>query len=145
MNEKTKQRSIHLHAGRCSHHIKRDFSADAHVKRRLPEREGQLRSQLLAKKSLAPRRRTWGKGQNIPGPHTQSQQRSRGVNPVSNKLGLTPVAPTPRPPPPPKPPPMTKYQHLSHTCAIILTLAVADKHVLSGPQSGALRRVICSP
>lgn len=40
--------------------------------------------------------RTWGEGQNVSRPHTQSQHQSRGVNPVSNELGLTLVNPTTR-------------------------------------------------
>lgn len=39
-------------------------------------------------------KRTWGEGQNIGRPHTQGPHESRGVNPVSNKLGLTLVNPT---------------------------------------------------
>lgn len=38
--------------------------------------------------------RTWGEGQNVSRPHTQSPHESRGVNPVSNKQGLTLVNPT---------------------------------------------------
>lgn len=100
----------------------------------------------VGQKSLAPRRRTWGKGQNILGPHTQSPRRSRGVNPVSNKLGLTPVIP-------PAATATEAATHdeipapLSHMCHYF------DSHVVQTPcrqtrivwpQSGAFRCVICS-
>lgn len=39
-------------------------------------------------------KRTWGQGQNICCPHTQSPHENPGVNPVSNKLGLTLINPT---------------------------------------------------
>lgn len=110
-----------------------------------PREGGTTEVSAVGQKSLAPWGRTWGKGQNIPGPHTQSLQRSRGVNPVSNKLGLTPVIPTaaaaateaathdeiPAP--------------LSHM-RYYFDSGPADKHVLSGHRaSAAFRCVICSP
>lgn len=39
-------------------------------------------------------KRTWGQGQNICCPHTQSPHENWGVNPVSNRLGLTLINPT---------------------------------------------------
>lgn len=95
-----------------------------------PRELGTTEVSAVGQESLTAWRRTWGKGQNTPGPHTQSLQRSRGVNPVSNKLGLTPVIP-------PAATATEAATHdempapLSHMCRYFDSRR-ADKHVLSG-------------
>lgn len=133
------------------HQIKKKKILLKHMWRKDGQRERDskthLRSQLFAK---SPRSvtRTWGKGQNILSPHTQSPRESRGVNPVSGKPGLTLVNPTataeataqneiPRT--------SLAHVHVHNYFDSYAERNTCRQTYIVWPQSGGFRCVICSP
>lgn len=130
--------------------INKTFSAEAHVKERQTERERarHIWGLSCSPKALALVTRTWGKGQNIFSPHTQSPRESRGVNPVSGKPGLTlvnPAAAAEAATQNEMPRTSLAHVHVHNYFDSYTEQNTRRQTYIVWPQSGGFRCVICSP